>query len=397
MKKLTDIVEKNTNLRNFQSDQAKSPSNRQKTIFLILASLTALTVIISFTIVLSSKDDSQPVITPLSKQQAQTPHESQIQEVTYYINVGQKFLTQAEELSQNKNQTPQDKETILIAVQNALETINAGINHYPKDDRLYAQRAKIYQGIASFSPGALEAAINNLEQARELSPQNPIYPKTQSQILAQMGRYQDSSFYAKIAYEIEPQNLQNLADLGQIQVKAGQISQAISSYKTLASLLPKESQEAALIEKEILTLEKLLAQANPDQNSQLHLVSEPTPNLKNIPADIDLLPKEQASLPQNLIIASPQEENNNLQSQEIDPNAIAGEATLHAKENEITIYNNNLTAQDKINLAPQDNTNNQVLYVKSKVASPNSGSPYFVVALSKPLDYDLTFKWWIVQ
>ena len=371
-------------------------SQNQKGFLLILAGLTTIIVIASFTIALVSKNDPQPIITPLSKQQAQS--QSPVQNAAYYINISQRFLTKAEALSQNFDQSPQDKENILIAVQNSLETINEGINHYPKDDRLYAQRAKIYQGIASFSPNALEAAIADLDQARKLSPQNPTYPKIQSQILVQIGRYQDASFYAKIAYDIEPHNLQNLADLGQIQIKAGQISQAVSSYQTLASLLPQDSQEVEAVRQEIISLEKLLSQAETNQTSGLFLAGEPTPKLNNVPADINLLPQEQASLPENLVIASPQEKNNAQQEQEFDLNASAGEAVIAAGKTEIVIYNNNLTENRKINLAPQGEITNQVIYIKSKVANPgNNSAPCFIVSLSKPLSQDLAFKWWIIE
>jgi len=371
-------------------------SQDKRGVFLILASLSTIVIIASFTIVvLASKNDPQPVITPLSKQQAQ--NQSPIQDATYYINIAQRFLAKAEALSKNPNQLPQDKEDILIAIQNSLETINEGVNHYPKDDRLYAQRAKIYQGIASFSPDALEAAIIDLDQARKLSPQNPTYPKTQSQILAQIGRYQDASFYAKITYDIEPHNLQNLADLGQIQIKAGQINQAVASYQTLVSLLPQDSQEIEVIRQEITSLEKLLSQAKTSQGSELFLTGEPTPKPKNIPADINLLPQEQASLPENLVIASPQEKNDTQQGQEFDLNASAGEAIVIAGKTETVIYNNNLTENKKINLVPQGEMSNQVLYVTSKVTNPDSGTPYFIVSLSKPLSQDLTFMWWIIE
>ncbi len=371
-------------------------SQDKRAVFFILASLSTIAIIASFTIVIvTSKNDPQPVITPLSKQQTQ--NQSPIQDATYYINIAQRFLAKAEALSKNPNQSPQDKEDILIAIQNSLETINEGVNHYPKDDRLYAQRAKIYQGIASFSPDALEVAVADLDQARKLSPQNPTYPKTQSQILAQVGRYQDASFYAKIAYDIEPHNLQNLADLGQIQIKAGQINQAVASYQTLASLLPQDSQEIEVIKQEIANLEKLLSQAKISQGSELFLAGEPTPEPKNIPADINLLPQEQASLPENLVIASPQEKNDTQQEQEFNLNAFAGEAIIIAGKTETIIYNNNLTEDKKINLVPQGEMSNQILYVKSKVTNPDSGAPYFIVSLSKPLSQDLTLMWWIIE
>ncbi|MDD3679347.1 MAG: tetratricopeptide repeat protein [Candidatus Shapirobacteria bacterium] len=396
-------MKKPTNKTNSQPKRLKSiflnkySLANKKTVFLIITGLTTVIIIASFAIVLVSKNDPQPVITPLSRQQAQNSVKPSAQEATYYINIAQKFLTQAEELSKNPHQTTQDKEAILIAVQNSLTTINEGIVHYPKDDRLYAQRAKIYQGIASFSSGALEAAVADLDQARKLSPQNPIYPKSQSQILAQIGQYQDASFYAKLAYEIEPHNLQNLIDLSQIQIKAGQVDGAIKSYQTLLSLLPQDSQEIITIKKEIAELEKLLSQIKDSQGSSLYLTNEPTPNPRNIPADINFLPQEQAALPTNLIIATSQEKNNNQQSQGVDLNAFAGEATILSGQNQTIIYNHNLTETKKINLAPQDNTDNQVLYVKDRVANPSNGAPYFVVALSKPLNQNLVFKWWIIE
>ncbi len=396
MKKLTSqttILIKKT----FLGFLNKNFSASKKVIFLILAGLTTVVILASFVLLLASQNDPKPVITPLSKQQAQVFDQSSIQDATYYINISQRFLTRAEELSKNPNQSAQDKEEILIAVQNSLETINEGINHYPKDDRLYAQRAKIHQGIATFSPSAIDAAIADLDQARRLSPRNPIYPKTQSLILTQKSRYQEASFYAKIAYELEPQNLQNLADLGKIQVKAGQIRLAVSSYQTLASLLPQGGQELEKIKQEIITLKTLLSQVDASQNTELFLVGEPTPSLKNIPADINLLPKEQATLPGNLIIASFQEQTSDQKRQDFYLNALAGEATIAAGITEITIYNNNLTENKKINLAPQGETNNQILYIKSKVARPDSGSPYFVVALSRPLNHNLAFKWWIIE
>lgn len=396
MKKLTSqttILIKKT----FLGFLNKNFSASRKVIFLILAGLTTVVILASFILLLASQNDPKPIITPLSKQQAQVFDQSSIQDATYYINISQRFLTRAEELSKNPNQSAQDKEEILIAVQNSLETINEGINHYPKDDRLYAQRAKIHQGIATFSPSAIDAAIADLDQARRLSPRNPIYPKTQSLILTQKSRYQEASFYAKIAYELEPQNLQNLADLGKIQVKAGQIRLAVSSYQTLASLLPQGGQELEKIKQEIITLKTLLSQVDASQNTELFLVGEPTPSLKNIPADINLLPKEQAALPGNLIIASSQEQTSDQKRQDFYLNALAGEATIAAGKTEITIYNNNLTENKKINLAPQGETNNQILYVKSKVARPDSGSPYFVVALSRPLNHNLAFKWWIIE
>ncbi|PIS15067.1 hypothetical protein COT63_01890 [Candidatus Shapirobacteria bacterium CG09_land_8_20_14_0_10_38_17] len=371
------------------------PSHPKLTI--IIAAVFALGIILSITLVLTLPKSEQPVITPLSKQRAQnqSPQTSPIaQNPSYYINTAQQFLVHAEERSQNQNQNETNKKEILVLVQSALDTINNGISIYPRDDRLFAQRAKIYQGIISFSPKAIEAAISDLEQARQLSPQNPVYPKTQSQLFAQKGDFQSAAYYTRIVYEIEPTNLENLANLGKIQVKAGQINNALQSYQKLLSLLPQENPQYQPLQEEIKALKTLLAKADTETNSTLQIVNENPPEIKE-PSSIELLPQEQASLSQNLIIAAPKEENSQSQNSQIDLNAVAGEATLPANKEEIKIINNNIDNQKQIYIAPKGDIQNRILYVKTKNAE--SEEKYFVVALNKPFNQDIQFTWWIIR
>jgi len=370
---------------------------REKLI-IIVAAIFALGIILSVTLVLALPKNKQPIITPLSKQRAQNqpPQTAPIaQSPSYYINTSQQFLVHAEELSQNQNQTEADKKEIITLVQSALNTIGKGINIYPQDDRLFTQRAKIYQGIISFSPKAIDAAISDLEQARQLSPQNPVYPKTQSQLFTQKGDFQSAAYYAHLAYEIEPTNLENLANLGQIQVKAGQINSALQSYQKLFSLLPQDNPQRQSLQKEIKTLKTLLAKANTETDSNLQITDENPPEIKEIPSSIELLPQEQASLSQNLIIAAPKEENSQNQNSQIDLNAVAGEATLLANKEEIKIINNNIDDQKQIYIAPKGDIQNRILYIKTKNA--RDGEKYFIVAVNKPLDQDIQFKWWIID
>ena len=373
---------------------------RHQKLIIAIGSFLALVVIISFTVILVAPQKKQPIIAPLSKKQAQiseTPADS-IQKATYYISISQKFLTKGEEISSQKNQSAQDKERILAMIQNSLDTINQGINYYPQDDRLFAQRAKIYQGIADFSPNALNAALSDFNQARKLSPQNPIYPKTQSKILIQQGKYQDAVYYANLAYQIEPTNLQNLANLGQVQTQAGQINNAINSYQSLISFLPQNSEQTSQIKKEIKSLQGLLAQTKQNENSQLYLAGQKLiPTINEIPSDIQLLPQKQASLTKDLIIAAPNEENNSSQSSQADFNAIAGTGILPAQQKEIIIYNRHVSNQKQILLSAESDLQNQVLFVKTKKADPDQGKPYFIVALHHPLDQIVEFKWWIIE
>ena len=369
-------------------------------LIIAIGSFLALAVVISFTIILTAPQKEQPIIVPLSKKRAQiseTPSTT-IQKAAYYINISQKFLTKGEEISSQENQSAQDKERILAMIQNSLDTINQGVNYYPQDDRLFAQRAKIYQSIASFSPNALNAALSNLDQARQLSPQNPIYPKTQSKILIRQGKYQDAVYYANLAYQIEPTNLQNLANLGQVQTQAGQISNAINSYQTLTSLMPQSNEQVSQIEKEIKSLRELLAQAKQSESSQLHLAGQKSiPTINEIPSDIQLLPQKQASITKDLIVAAPGGENNSSQSGQPNLNAIAGEAILPPQQKEVIIYNHHVGNQKQILISAEGDTQNQALFVKTKEANPDQGEPYFVVAVHHSIDQIIKFKWWIIN
>lgn len=351
------------------------------------------------TMAVLNNNSSRPVSTPQSRRKAQMPSVSPTSaplQPNYYVTASQKFLTKAEKYSASPDQTAEDKERILATVQNALTVINQGIRNYPRDDRLYIQRAKIYQGIINFSPKALNNALADLDKARQLSPDNPAYPKKQSQLLSQAGRYQDAAYYANLTYQLEPSNLQNLFYLGQTQIKAGRIKNALQSYQKLLTLLPEDNPEATQVQKEIDNLENLLAQAETNQEAKLHLVGtspQPTPNQNYIPADIELLPKKEAGLPDNLVIAAP-EEDQSKQKEEANFNATAGEATLAAGQDEITLVNKHITNQSQILLSAVSDTQNQNLYVKEKQADDDK--PSFTVGIHHPIDTGIEFKWWIV-
>jgi len=87
----------------------------------------------------------------------------------------------------------------------------------------------------------------------------------------------------------------------------------------------------------------------------------------------------------------------------IATNATADKAILPAGLTEFTINTAKVTAADLIYVTPLGNTQNQVLYVKSKQTCQQSeGSdpscfPWFKVAINQPLPYDLEFNWWIIK
>ncbi|MBP8591571.1 tetratricopeptide repeat protein [Candidatus Shapirobacteria bacterium] len=371
-----------------------------KKITLILASILAAVTVVSFVLVLTAPQEEKPIISPVAKDlvdnYSPTPDLKGVKTAQAYIDTAQQFLVRAEELSRNQNQNEEDKRQILTFVQKALETISEGLALYPQDDRLWAQRAKIYQGIASFTPQAEMAALADLEQARQLSPQNPNYPKNQSYLWAKNGNYQNAVYYANLAYQLDPTDLNLLKNLAQLQAKAGQVEGAIKTWQKLSLLLPQNDPSWEEVNQEVKTLENLLAQAKKEKGSQLQLAGEnlnQRPIGETIPLEIQLSPQEQARLSQNLIIAAPTAEETISIEAAIDPNATAGEAVIPAGEKEVKIANNKISNRCSIYLAPQDDLENHLLFLKSKDASEG----YFTAALNNPLGKDVKFKWWIIE
>jgi hypothetical protein len=87
-------------------------------------------------------------------------------------------------------------------------------------------------------------------------------------------------------------------------------------------------------------------------------------------------------------------------------NATAGESVLVSPNTELTINSPYVTANSLVYLTPTGNTDNKVLFVKSKntctsafvptLATPKC-VPAFTVGIDTPASSDISFNWWIIQ
>ena len=89
----------------------------------------------------------------------------------------------------------------------------------------------------------------------------------------------------------------------------------------------------------------------------------------------------------------------------IKTNATAGIGILPANEEEVMIYNPQVTGESLIYVTATTNTENKVLYVKAKHANTRecqanesecANDGYFIVALNESLTKDIQFNWWII-
>ena len=115
-------------------------------------------------------------------------------------------------------------------------------------------------------------------------------------------------------------------------------------------------------------------------------------NLPEIPSinPIQTLPIEQASLAQNVIVASPQ---HNLPSEisNLTSNVVKSTAVLPAGQTSLPIANPRITNSSLIYLIPQSDSHNHPVYVSSKA----EGSA--TITIEKPLATDLTIDYWIIN
>ena len=82
-------------------------------------------------------------------------------------------------------------------------------------------------------------------------------------------------------------------------------------------------------------------------------------------------------------------------------NATAGTAVLISPSTELTINSPFITPNSLVYLTPTGNTDNKVVFVKSKQSctspSTTSCTPSFTVAIDTPASSDISFNWWIIQ
>nr|MBP9670539.1 hypothetical protein [Candidatus Woesebacteria bacterium] len=88
-----------------------------------------------------------------------------------------------------------------------------------------------------------------------------------------------------------------------------------------------------------------------------------------------------------------------LLSTSIATNATAGESVLISPNTDLVIESPHVTPTSLVYLTPTGNTDNKVLFVKSKNTCQDSSSncqPSFTVGIDTPSSSDISFNWWII-
>ncbi|MEO0087788.1 MAG: tetratricopeptide repeat protein [candidate division WOR-3 bacterium] len=376
--------------------------------------ITAITIITVITVIkLSWKKNPPVIISPLGEELSQAENNFDSKSVSYYITTSQEILTKAQELAETtstngRQQTPEEKQKIIELINHALDFINQGIAVYPTDDRVFAQRAKIYQALIPLLPESFRLAIQDLKEAIKLKPENPNYHLQLANLYLKGGDFAGAASCFYNAYVLEPTNQQILYILADSLEKSGQLAKAQYYFEKLQSLLPTSDQNQTIIKSRIETIKTAIQKANLKYLSLPGEINNPVPAGSSRDQELlgtQDLPIEEASLKQNVIIAGNEEEKGKTTNQ-LTINALSGEGEILPGEKEIIIYNNNLKPNQQILIIPQENKENRLIYLKAqkpaiKECLPEQLNPetcgWFKVGLDQTTQNTVKFKWFIIS
>ena len=300
------------------------PVKKKNKHFLFLgASILLFATLVSAAAIVGIKTSKTPKIISPNSKLADADNIKNHKSISFYIETSQELLNQARfTANSNSEQTEKQKQEIIEKVKKAINLASEGVDAYPADDRIYAQRAEIYSSLASFVPESLNFAVIDLTQAIAINSKNPDYHRRLANLHQQKQNYNGAALSFFNAHKLEPTNNQTLYNLAFSLEKAGQVEKAVQYYSKLIALLPQDAQDLTEIKSHKKVLEELIASAD------LKYINSPLEeDLLNESEDdyslmgLEELPLEQAMAYNNLVIASLEETQNTSQDSQILINA----------------------------------------------------------------------------
>jgi len=362
-------------------------STRYARIALVLAIVFVLATPVAIILAKNNSHSSQNISQPAFIASTDTNSPNTTRTVTYYLTTSQEFLNKARYLANtNKNQTPEDKQKIVSTINQALDLANQAIAAYPHEDNTFAQRSSIYQSLTPFAPNTLQLAIQDLKEAIRLNPQNPQYHTRLATLYVSLNDFTNAATSYHNAYLLTaPPDVQTVFQLADSLERCNQLDKAAHYFDQLISLLPPDDTNLDAVKTRQANLKARLA----DQTRATFGLASPTPY--NEMLGTQELPLEQAAAKTRIVIAGPQDANNDQNDSALQSNTTSGESILSANQTAVTIINSIVSGNKQIVIVPTTDTQNHPLTLLSK----KDGS--FQVGLDKPVDFVIKFKWFVVD
>jgi len=345
-----------------------------------LFSISGLTLVSISGLIFIKTKEAPPIIQPNSPVQSSENVGGPTQvpkSIEHYLLASQQFFTQALD-AQNQQKSP---ETVSNLLNRSLSFANESIKIFPNDFRAYLQRGQIYLSLTNSQVQLVDPAISDYLKAQQLNPNSAEITRTLANLFAKKGDAQNTLTFLTKTVSLEPTKAQNFYDLARIQQQTGQISNAVTTYDKLLTILTDPTQKNQVLS-ERSALEKLASQAP---------IAPPKPsNEGESPAPDEHL--IQASIPNTgLIIAAPETAKDITVNGTTASNSLSGNATLGTGQSQITIQNSKLTPSSQVYVSIISGGKNQTLEIKGK------SSDSFTVGLISPTTENIEFKWWIVN
>jgi len=129
--------------------------------------------------------------------------------------------------------------TLLLSACGITKNIEADGNKSLSDEEFVAD-AYFLEGLRLKTIGNLEAALENLEKARETEPQNPVFHYQLAEVNTQLGNYRAAIHYAENAVGLEAENVWYHVLLVQLYQNAGLFAKATGEMEEIIRLEPRK-------------------------------------------------------------------------------------------------------------------------------------------------------------
>jgi len=356
---------------------------KSKTNYIPLISISGITLL-SFggLILLKSKTTASLPNQPIGEQIPQNdPKPTQVpKSIQHYLLTSQQFFTKALETT--------DQNAKIDYVNKSIIASTDAIKEFPKDYRGYHQRGRIYQSLIDSKPELLSQAISDFSFAFKLNQNSAEVSRDLATLYAKKGDAQNTITYLSQTINLEPTKAQNFYDLAKIQQQAGYFSDALTTYKSLLTLVTDPSQKT-LIENEKNALEQIVAQNPQSPNTQNTLKISPIQ--ENPKIDSPTIQATDILSDKGLIIAAPEIGQKIEVANQTDSNSLSGSSTLPSGGTNISINNSQINETTQIYVTAINGGKDKNL----KITSKSNGT--FTVGINSPSSENIDFKWWIIK
>lgn len=176
----------------------------------------------------------------------------------YRISFSQTNLALANVLSQKKDLTDQDKQTISQLVQQAIAQGQAAVALNTRLSNNWENLANIYRSLIPFAQGADQYAVATYSQAIALEPVNPLLRVTLGGVHYGAGRYEEAVKAFELATEAKPDFANAHYNLAVALREKGDIARAVTEMEQVLALVSPGSKDYETAQKELANLKSKL-------------------------------------------------------------------------------------------------------------------------------------------